>query len=311
MELIVGAVEDHSLREKLRSFQHSLVDSELERARHKVFKYAIVNLNVKSVCEKFDLIYNKRKCAAKVNLVFGLILKNIKDGGFRYFYAPKNNTLLDRSKLGCIHDELAKLKDFFNKTDVTESCSRERMNTKWRFYKLTKLTVFAVFLKDVPMGCKNAVLPELLLRYGTIMCLTYEENTRQPFNDNLCRFCALALHLHGTQRLEEETSNLVNLFVNKNDWLSPNQLQAVQMNDTPIVEDLLTFNSLLYEIVIVDVNIIGELGRRCVQKYENTVRLLRYSNHICYVSNIKAVSQSFRCPNCDTFFKRNSIGRDI
>ena len=30
----------------------------------------------------------------------------------------------------------------------------ERVNTKWEFYNLTNLTVFALILKDVPMGCK-------------------------------------------------------------------------------------------------------------------------------------------------------------
>ena len=34
------------------------------------------------------------------------------------------------------------------------------------------------------------------------------------------------------------------------------------------------------------------------------MRLLRYNNHICYVNNINAVFQSFRCPNCDNFFNR-------
>ena len=167
-------------------------------------------LNETIVNEKLDHFFNNLKCAAKVNLAFGFILKNIEDGGFRYFYAHENNTLLDRSKLVCTHDDLAKLKDFLNKTDVIESCSRERMNTKWRFYKLTNLTVFAALLKDVPMGCKNAVLPEPLLKNHTINCLTFEENTRQPYNDNLCLFRALALHMHGNQRLEEETSNLFN-----------------------------------------------------------------------------------------------------
>ena len=112
-------------------------------------------------------------------------------------YAHENNTLLDRSKLVCTHDDLTKFKVFVNKTDVIESCSREKMNSKWRFYKLTSLTVFAVLLKDVPMGCRNAVLPEPLLKNCTINCLTFEENTRQPNNDNLCLFCAFALLLHG------------------------------------------------------------------------------------------------------------------
>ena len=90
------------------------------------------------------------------------------------------------------------------------------------------------------------------------------------------------------------------------DGLSADQFQGVHMIDIPFVEDLLTLNIVLYDIDIVDGNIIGELARRSVQKYENTVQLLRYNNHICYVNNINAVFQSFRCPKCDTFFKRTS-----
>ena len=303
MEHVVGDVDDHSLREELRSCQHFLVDSEIERARHKVFNYAVEALNETVVNKKLDHFFNNLKSAAKVNLAFGFILKNIEDGGFRYFYAHENN-LLDRSKLVCTHDDLAKLKDFLNQTDVIEYCSQERMNPKWGFYKLTNLTVFAALLKDVPMGCKNAVLPEPLLKNHTINCLRFEENTRQLYNDNLCLFRALALHMYGNQRLEEETSKSFNLFINKMDGLSPNHFQGIHLNDVPTVEDLLTLNILLYDIDIVDGIIVGELARRSVQKNENTVRLLRYNNHISYVNNNNAVFQSFRCPNCDTFFNK-------
>ena len=115
----------------------------------------------------------------------------------------------------CTHDDLVKIKEFLNKTDVIEPYSRERMNSKWRFCKLKNLSVIAAILKDVPMGCKNAVLPERLPKNHTINCLTYEEITRQPYNDDFYLFRALALHLHGTQRLEEETSKLFNLFIKK------------------------------------------------------------------------------------------------
>ena len=189
--------------------------------------------------------------------------------------------MLDRSKLVCTHDDLAKLKDFLNKTNVIDFCSREKMNTKWRLYKLSNSTVFAALLKDVPMGPKNAVLPEPLLKNHTINCLTYEENTRQSYNNNLCRFRALSLLLHGNQRLEEETLKLFKLFINKMDGLNPNRFQGVHMNDIPTVEDLLTLNIVLYVNNIVDGKIIGELARRIVQRYENTVRLLRYKNNIC------------------------------
>ena len=125
------------------------------------------------------------------------------------------------------------------------------------------------------MGCKDAVLPEPLLRNGTINCLTFEENTRQLYNDNLCPFRALALPLHGTQQLEEETSEIINLFINKIDGSSADQFRGVQMNAIPFVQDLLALNIVLYDINIVDGTIIRELDRRSLQKYNNTVRLLR------------------------------------
>ena len=55
------------------------------------------------------------------------------------------------------------------------------------------------------MGCKNLVLSEPLLRKGAITSLTFEEQTRQPYNDNLCFFRQLVLHLYGTQPLEGKT----------------------------------------------------------------------------------------------------------
>ena len=102
----------------------------------------------------------------------------------------------------------------------------------------------------------------------------------------------------------KKTLKLFNVFINKMDRLSADHIQGVHMNDNPTAEDLLTLNILMYDIDIVDGNIVGELARRSLQKYENTVRLLRYNNHICYVNNFNAVFKAFPGPNCDTFFSR-------
>ena len=269
----INEVDDATLEEELVSCQHFLVDFEFERARQKVFNYTVETLNERIVNEKLDHFSNTLKREAKVN---------------------------------CTRDDLAKLKDFLNKADVIESCSPERTNTKWRFYRLTNLSVIAALLKDVPMGCKDAVLPEPLLKNCTKNCVTFEENTRQPHNNNLCFFHALALHLHGNQRLEGKTSKLSFLFIKKMDGLSADCISGVQMNDISFVEDLLTPNILLHDIDNVDGNIIVELARRSLQKPKNTMRLLRY-NHICYVNNIDAVFQSFRCPNCYSCCNRTFI----
>ena len=66
--------------------------------------------------------------------------------------------------------------------DIVDLCTREREREpipKWKFY-MTNLTVFAALLKDVPMGCKDFVLPEPLLKNQNVNCLTYEQDTKKP-----------------------------------------------------------------------------------------------------------------------------------
>ena len=51
---------------------------------------------------------------------------------------------------------------------------------KRKFYKFTNITIFASLLKDIPLDCKDTVLPEPFLRNCNVNCLTFERNTRQP-----------------------------------------------------------------------------------------------------------------------------------
>ena len=146
-------------------------------------------------------------------------------------------------------DDLTKLNDILDNTDVIESCSsRKRLNAKWEFFKFIKLTTLAALLKDLTMCCQDANLLEQFLRNLTISCLTFEESTRQPYNDNLCLVFAVALHLLGYQKLGKETCIFLGLFINRIEGLSPGQFQGVHLNVFPNVEDLLLFNILLFDI---------------------------------------------------------------
>ena len=98
------------------------------------------------------------------------------------------------------------------------------------------------------MGCRDVVLPESLLRNRSINWLTYEQNTKKPYKDNPCLFRALALHLHGNERLEEETSKLFNLFLINSTNPDPSKFQGVCMDDIPSVEDIMGINIFIYDI---------------------------------------------------------------
>ena len=154
------------------------------------------------------------------------------------------------------------------------------------------------------MDCTDTVLPEPLLKNHNVYCFTFERNTLQLYNDNLCLFSALSVHLHGNKKLEQETSKNINLFLNNSGERDVSKLQGVHLNDIPKDEDLMQLNIFLYDIDFVDGKLIGELCRRSIQKSENSVKLLRYNNHICYVNNINAFFKAFRCTTCDTILSK-------
>ena len=240
-----------------------------------MFNFAVNILTAQVIEEKLDRVLDKLMCVPKPKLALGFNQKNIEDGKFRYFYAHENNTLLEQSKLVSNKDDMAKLKKILKKTDVIESCTKERSNTKWRFFKLTNLTIFDALLRDIPMGCKDAVLPESLLKNHTVNCLTYEQNTKKPYKDNFCLFRALALHLHVNERLEEETSKLFNLFLVNSTNPVPSKFEGVCMDDIPSVEDIVGINFFIYDMELIDGAMVGELARRSLKKYEKSVQLIR------------------------------------
>ena len=129
------------------------------------------------------------------------------------------------------------------------------------------------------MGCKDSVLPEPLLKNQNVNCLIFEKSTRKPYNDNLCLFRAVALHLFGNERLEEKTSKFFNLFLNNCGEAASSNFQGVHLTDIPKMEEQLQLNIFLYDIDFVIGELIWELARRSIQKFEKSVKLLRYINH--------------------------------
>ena len=84
------------------------------------------------------------------------------------------------------------------------------------------------------------------------------------------------------------------------------------MDNLPIVEDVAEKNNCIYDINFEDGNFVGELARKSISKYENTIKLLRYKNHIIYFKTIHHFFKCFRCPTCDTFFdKADQFQRDL
>ena len=82
--------DDAHLKEEFQACQHFLVDSELDKGRHRVFNLAMSTFYNSLINKKLDLVFKGLKCAAEVNLAFGFVLRNVEDGSCRYFLAREN-----------------------------------------------------------------------------------------------------------------------------------------------------------------------------------------------------------------------------
>ena len=72
--------DNQNLREELESCKHFLTDTEMENGRHRLFNFAMSFFDISSLNDKLDYVFKELKCAAKINLAFGFVLKNFEDG---------------------------------------------------------------------------------------------------------------------------------------------------------------------------------------------------------------------------------------
>ena len=81
------------------------------------------------------------------------------------------------------------------------------------------------------MGCRDAVLPDTVLKKDAVKCLLVEEKSRQPYNDNVCFLQALVFYLHGNNRLDEGTTKSFKYLFNRMDVVNANhQFYGVHTN---------------------------------------------------------------------------------
>ena len=80
---LVGKIDDESSEEELETCKHFFVDSEMEKRRYRVFNFAMDILNAHTLSQKVDTVFKKLEYAAKLNVPFGFVLKNVENGIFR------------------------------------------------------------------------------------------------------------------------------------------------------------------------------------------------------------------------------------
>ena len=120
---------------------------------------------------------------------------------------------MEASNLVCTQNDMVYLNEKLYKMDLVDHCTRIRANFKWRFCKLTNVTIFTSLVKNLPMGFQNTVLPNHPLQNHHINCLTFQGSTRKLYKDHFSLFQALTSQLHSNDNLEEDNSKFSSFFL--------------------------------------------------------------------------------------------------
>ena len=158
---------------------------------------------------------------------------------------------------------------------------------------INNVTIICARLKNIPMGCIDAVLPEQLLRRSDVNCLV-SNGYGETYKDYLCLFRAIAVHLYGSSELETNAANLFSAFLHESGHDAIN-FRGVSIDHLVFVENAIKHNIFIHDIDIEEGEFVGELARRSVEMYEKNINLLRYNNRICYVDDINVFFKRFRC----------------
>ena len=142
--------------------------------------------------KRFDLGFRGLKCAAKVDLAFGFVLKNVEDGSCRYSCAHKRN-YRKRILLIIVHER--------------ESIPNGSF-TNWQIWQFLQH-----YSKMYPWVVK--ILYYLNRSWKTKLWIVWRLKKMQK----ALRYQSLLFHsscssFFGTERSEEETSKIFNIFLN-------------------------------------------------------------------------------------------------
>ena len=127
---------------------------------------------------------------------------------------------------------------------------------------------------------------------------------KEPYKDHLCLFRALAMYMNGHNDLDSHTSRYFTDVISKSGH-DPKIFPVVSVEDLPVVEEIVQRKIFIYDFNIQKGEYVGELARRIIGRFDKTVKLLRFNNHIIHTNDIDSFFKCFRCPSCDSFFNKS------
>ena len=262
------------------------------------YNHRLTSLDTRDLHDQLFLLFGQQTDAFKINCSYGFLLKNKTTNRFRYYHSSNNccGRLLEEPSLITNRDDFDRFLARIQESDILQWAVAQRPNSDWVCEHVTNATFFLNRIVDHPIGCVGVTLPDYVKNNKAIVGLEKDNHRHAIYNDNLCLFRCLALHLgrEAAALYAEYTDTSVHDFA------------GVTMDDLSKIEATFGVNVVVYKLdESTDGTTTAELVRRSTGCGKTTMYVNLHESHYSYIQDIGKYCHSYRCRKCgDSLWKR-------
>ena len=295
--------EDNAIDERLRTVYEAnaplILQPNSPGPNISVYNFPAGNdVNEDQITEAADAIYDQQHHAFKLNLSFGVILRNRETGEYRYFRPFYNDSVLERPLYVSRRRDLRTLTLRLRRMDLFTQLLRNREDTKWIPVLVTNFR-FTIFHTFYPIGNLQEPLPDYVKNNEAIVSLDTNHNTGLPYEDRYCAFRCLALHRgYDVKSLEGETNHLFNTWARHKGGIM--DFKGIAFEDLPDVESLFRIN---LEVYALKPEGLASAVYKSRGRFEDTAYLHLYQGHFSYIKDFALFAKKYQCKFCDKLWE--------
>ena len=246
----------------------------------------LTSLDTRDLHEKLRVLFEEQTISFKINCSFAFILKNKTTNRLKYYHSSNNccGRLLEEPSLITNRGDFDQFLERIHQPDILQWAVAQRPNSDWICEMVTNATFFVNRIEDYPIGCVGVILPDYVKTNKAIVGLAKDEHGA-IYNDNLCLFRCLGLHLG------RDVTTLYEEYTDQPVW----KFEGVVIDELIKVESVFEVNIVVYNLREES----AQLVRRSLGKHDNTMYLNLYETHFSYIKDIRMYSHSYKCSKCE------------
>jgi hypothetical protein len=300
-----GNVIDEELKNVYDTHKSLILDTHVFGEITSIYNFPITNeFDTDTLLRQAREIYDRENQVIKLNMMFGIILKNRETNEYRFFKPYKNTEVFTNSLQIADATDLGSFSGKVSALNFNDYILAQRPNSKWIPVLVTQVRYW-VNKKNFPMG-GIVNLPSYIKDKKSLISLTSDHKGKINHKDNLCAFRCYTYHKHShlyindPKQFEQIVKHKYEKYIN---FTQNTNFNGLDMKDVDRVEECFEIN---INIFIMDEKEVVTPIFKSMQRFSDTMNLNLYENHLSYIANMNVFAKKFKCVKCEELFRSQS-----